>query len=341
MSSNNSSCSDFNNSWIYVGLGATEAAFSLVSFLSVFLMIVLIFLFRKQHFFTQRLILYLAFSALFKSLVGIVDIIGYWEDTSNILKKVCISLGFLQQVADWWTALAAFCIMLDLFLKVVFKWRTAKVELFYIVIIFLSPVALTSWIPFLYNAYGPVEAICWIRLEENDTCTQFIPGIALQLGINSIPLILLMSFILALLTITLASLYQQRRRWAGSFDPQEMKAKKMMLKEVKSVIYYPFIILLVNLPMTVHVIYVSITGTNNMATIVMWYVNDVIMHLDGTLITCISALDSETRSMLTCANIRAACASCFCCQKHVSKDYPSAMYGSMGDSLIYKHRNKP
>ena len=303
-------------------------------------MIVLIFLFRKHHFFTQRLILYLAFSTLFKSLLGIVDVIGYWAYTYKMLEYVCILLGFLQQVADWWTALAAFCIMLDLFLKVVFKWTTTKVEWLYIAIIFLSPVVLTSWIPFLYDAYGPVEAICWIKLEYKN-CTHFLPGIALQLGINSIPLILLMFFILALLIVTLVSLYRQRRRWAGSFDPKEMKAKKIMMKEVKSVIYYPFIILLVNLPMTVHVIYVSITSANDIATTVMWYVNAAIMHIDGTLITCISALDPETRRKITCANIGAACARCFCCQKAISKDYPAAVYGSMGDSLVHKSDSKP
>lgn len=336
---NNSSCSDLPSMWIYVGAGITAAACSLLSLVSVLLMIVLIFLFKKHHFFTQRMILYLAFSTLFKSMIGIMDVFGYWAYNYPVLDGFCISLGFLLQVTEWWTVLAAFCIMVDLFLKVVFRCTATKVEWLYIAIIFLLPIALTGWIPFVLSAYGPTGPICWIRTEDKN-CTQFFPGIALQLGIHSIPLVLLMLFILALLTVTLLSLYRQRRQWAGSFDPNVMETKKMMLNEVKSVVCYPFIILLVNLPMTLYIIYSSITSANDTATIVMWYTNAAILHLDGALITCNSALDPETRKKLTCANIRAACASCFQQQQRTS-DYPSVLYGSMGDSLTHTRNHRP
>lgn len=335
MSANNSNCTSPFGTPLYQGVVYVEAVASAIAWLCVLLMVILIFLFKKHHFLTQRLILYLAFAHLASYTVGMLNILGYWADEDIYFHYYCIVMGFLQQIVSWWEILAVFCIMVDIFTKVMFNRMTERFEWLYIIAIFLSPILLTSWIPFVFNEvmYGPLGPVCWIPVKSIIDCSDIVLGFLLQLVLYYVPMYLMMVILFVLLAVSLVTLHRQSKQWAGIFEPAAIERKRLMKLEVQPLVAYPIIVILCHVLLSVSYVYGAFAPISNTDAI-LWYIDACIYHLQGILITFFFVMDPLTRRKLNFSNLSAACHA-RCTGYDVISDYPISEE-NIGDSLEVK-----
>ena len=300
MSGNNTSvdlsCFEQFNNDRYVAVVAIRAVAGVISIIGCLCTITLIFLLKKHVFFTQRLILYLAISTLAYSLLSVLNVQGYKAYESESLQGYCVFMGFLEQFVSWWIPLAITCIVVDLSYKVIFNRASERLEIPYLVFIFASPI-LSSWIPFIYLAYGQAGAWCWIRDTSYDDCSNRLDfGTVLKFVLYWVPVLLIMIFLTILLVVIAIILRRKRREWSGKFDPEAMELKKRMHKEVLPLISYPIIYLLLNVfPFINRIANIATTDTY----FVLWLLAAVSLPLQGLVITIAFVADPETRSKLT------------------------------------------
>ena len=297
------SCFEIYDNNGFLAVVTLRSAISVISFFCCLCMIFLIILFQKYLFFTQRLILYLSIATLGYSIVSAINVEGYKAYRDSVVQGYCVFTGFLEQVITWWVLLSITCIMVDLFVKVMFNKMTEWFEIGYLIITFASPL-LIAWIPFIYLAYGSSGAWCWIRSKEYKDCSDFSFGLALQFALYYVPLYLLMAILLVLLIIILVKLRKQQTSWVGNFDPKTLEMKKQMQKEVLPLIYYPIIFLVVNIPPFITRITSQVQP--NKPVLVLWIISAIVFPLQGVIIMLAFVFDSETRKTLTLPKIGAA-----------------------------------
>ena len=283
---------------IVVGL---RVAGGIISFFCCLVMIWLIIIFKKYKFFTQRLILYLALSALAYSVVSAINVEGFRSYRDDSVRSYCVFVGFLEQVVGNWIPVAITCIMVDLFVKVVFDKPTEKFEILYILLIFVSPI-LYSWIPFIHVAYGPAGAWCWIR-DVDYECNDFPFGTSLRFALYWVPLYILMPILFGLLIIILVLLRKRQKQWIGNFNPESIELKKRMQEEVIPLLYYPIIFLLLNIFPFGNRISNAIQSE---PLLPLWILAAISLPFQGLVITLAFALDSETRRKMTIPHILVA-----------------------------------
>jgi len=283
---------------VVVGLRATVGV---ISFFCCLAMILIFILFRKYRFFTQRLILYLAIATLAYSLVSAINVEGYKAYRDDSIHDYCVFAGFLEQVMGNWVPVAITCIMVDVFVRVVFEKQTERFEIVYILIIFVSPI-LYSWIPFIQVAYGPAGAWCWIRDVDFD-CNNFPFGTALRFVMYWIPLYILMPILVVLLIIVIIILRKQQKQFTGNLNPESTELKKRMRKEVIPLLYYPIIFLLLNIPPFFNRI---VNAFQSEPVLALWILSAISLPFQGVVITLAFALDPETRRKMTIPHILAA-----------------------------------
>ena len=298
MSANNSSdlsCFEKYDNRGFVAVVAIRATGGAISLVCCVAMILLIVLFKKYKFFTQRLILYLAIATLAYSVVSIINVEGFRSYRVESLRGYCVFAGFLEQLMSCWVPIAITCIVVDLFFKVVINRPTERLEIPYLLLTFASPL-LYSWIPFIYLAYGQAGAWCWIRDKNYKDCSDFRFGTALRFTIFWVPLYLLMFLLVIMLVVVFVILRKRQREWVGNFDPDVKELKKRMQKEVLPLIAYPIIFLVLNI----------FPFVNRIANIVesdpilpLWILAALSIPFQGPVITIAFVIDPETRSLLT------------------------------------------
>ena len=276
-------------------------------------------LLKKYRCFTQRLILYLAIAALTYSLASAVNVEAYAVYRTPSLRGYCVFTGFLEQLISWWVIMAASCIMLDLFVKVAFNRNTERFEIGYVLIIFLSPL-LHSWIPFVQLAYGPAGAWCWIKDKSLEDCSDFPLGIWMRFVLYFVPLYIIMPGLFILLVVMLVLLWRQRTRWVGKFDPETKRLRKRMEKEIRPLLAYPIIFLIINLfPLVNRIVNIFNPETPLVA---LYFIVGIFYPLQGTLVTIAFVLDPETRKKLRWKEISVAIKTCFVKEGHIVSEYP-------------------
>lgn len=288
----------------FIGLIILKSLISGLSFFCILLVILFIFLFKKHQFFTQRLILYLAFSSLFFSIEGCMNVVSSKVYDVPSLMRYCVFTGFLDQVTSWWIIMATFCIMLDIFIKVLTFKNTERLEWVYVSLIFVLPLVLTSWIPFIDGAYGPAGPFCWIRSKNLSDCSKYKLGFALQFVLYFIPLYVLMAVVLILLVVSILLLRRKSKSWVGRYDHDAAQLKRRMQTEIRPLFIYPIIIICTNILPCINQIYDAILIHETQVW--LWYLSLTTYKLQGVLITLGFTMDRETRSKLTLAQISAA-----------------------------------
>lgn len=333
MSSNDSNLSCFEKYDTNVFAAAAYLIVFIASISCIFclLMIVLILLLKKYHFFTQRLILYLAIASLANGVVNGVDVFGYKVYRSRELLKLCEAVGCISQVASWWVVLATSCIMLDIFILAAFNRSTERYEWVYVVTTFFSPIVLTSWVPFIDTGYGPAGPVCWIKIRNLDNCQLLVFGELMQLVLYYIPYFLLVVVLTVLLSIALLLIRRKTKRWAGKYDPETQYLKSRMEKEIRPLVAYPIIFLLTNVFSFTYRVYMIVTDKVGTANIILWYLGiGTAYQLQGVLITLAFFLDPETRTRLSWASIRASTLGLF--KSNTVSEYPID-FAVTGDSI--------
>ena len=336
---NSTNCSSPYDDYIFTIVAAFGAAAGFLSFLASCFVVFLIIIFKKWRFPTQRLILYLVITAGLFSLTLVVQRVDYENQTGAAYSNFCVFAGFLSQVIGWMFLNSFICISTALTVKVFSKKRflAKRMEILYIFVIFVLPF-LFNWIPFIQSAYGKAGPWCWIRSVDEDTCSVFTLGTAMQLALWYVPLYVIMIVLIMLYVIVLVKFKRMKRAWTGKFDPQEKEAHEQMTREVQPLIAYPLIFFLLNIPALINRIYGVINPDNPEP--VLWFITVAFFPVQGGAIATVFSLDPETRKRLTMTNMRAAFSG-FCKTEDVVQEY-NIPTDDVNDSLktCYKRDEK-
>ena len=305
----------------YVVLLIVRTILSFISCCILLCVVGLIVLFQKHRFMSQRLVLYLASFSFTFSLIQIINLDSHIASLSDTSLQYCIVIGFATQVTIWWELLTTTCIMMDIFLKAVFQIQsTEKLEKFYLLFIIITPFTF-SWIPFIQSHYGPAGLYCWIRDRNLEDCSLSEFGNWLRFGMYYIPLYTLMPILIILVVISLIIVQWRNKQWMGKYSPERHLVHQMIQREIRPLLYYPFIFVIINIVPLIRRAY-SAHDTTDTFFFVLTAIQIVVFRFQGVLIGLVFALDPETREKLNWVEIRAAVVS-FCTKRNNFQLYPA------------------
>lgn len=315
----NNSCFDVYDTPGNRALLGLRSSLSFVSCFFILVMIGIMVLFKKYLFFTQRLILYLAIVSFSYDFLTAFNVAAFEAHKNEAARIYCYIISFIaEQVSVWWIFNAVTCIVIDIFLKAVFELHTERLEIPYVLFSFFLPFTF-GWIPFIQLSFGPAGIFCWIRTKDLNNCSNFKLGVLLQFILYYIPLYLLMAVLVIMMIVTFVFVRKKRKMWAGKTE--EKRIKKMMEKEIRPLISYPFIIIAVNIFALLRRLYGIYSDTDTTYFVINLLVV-ITYRFQGVAITLAFILDRETRKKLNRREIRAAFQRL--CQKEteVIKEYP-------------------
>ena len=286
----------------YAVVAVLSAASSFISFLACCFVFCIIVLFKKWKFFEQRLILYLNIAAILESTAVIIHRVDYKNQTSAFYTGWCVFAGFFENNSSWMLLLAVVVITVHLFALAVFNKPSNKFEPLYVFIIFVLPL-LFNWIGFIGHAYGKAGAWCWIR-SENPDCSTFKYGEVLRFVDWYIPLYVTLIILIVLYIIIIVKVECTGGKWRGQYDPNRQLMEKQMKKEVRPLIWYPFIYFLLNIIPLINRIHNLVHPDN--PELALWILTALTYPLTGGLIAVVFTLDPGTLKRLKWAEIKAA-----------------------------------
>ena len=319
-------CGDYESAGLKVAaiLRASVGSFSAFCCLVVIAVIVL---YKKYRFFTQRQILYLAIAACVHSLSYPLSRVNYYT-ARPILDPYCQFGGFFNLYTGWTEVLSVCCITFNLLANTVLEIQhPGKFEYAYIVVIFFAPL-LWTWIPFVKNAFGTAGAWCDIRILNED-CSHFTFGSVVRFALWYVPVYTMMIVIFVCTVIIVLRIRRDTRKFEGKFDPEAKGMKERLVTEVKPLLWYPIIYLLLS---TFSIINRIVdTAHPGSQVIPLWYFHVLTSNFRGAVISLVYAFDPETRKLLKCNNLAAACQAC-CCKDKV-KEY-DIIYCTHSDNTV-------
>ena len=307
-----SSCLPFDTAE-FKAVAGIRASVGLLSFICCAIVFLVITLYKKYHFFVQRLILYLAIAAMLHSLSYTVGRINF-KTEREIIDPYCCFAGFFEIYTAWVELMCISCITFYLFAITVFKVHTERLEWLYVFIAFCLPL-LWCWIPLLQAAYGTSGPWCGIRnLEEN--CEVFTFGIVLRFAIEHIPEYSVFLGIFVSSVVIAVKLRREVNMWEGSRDPKTKMKKEQIKKEVKPLLCYPAVYVFLKIMLLVSEIYDLVNPLH--PKLYLWLLRALTSPFAGAVIALVYALDAETRTRLKCSSLKAACMA-HCRTKQVSE----------------------
>ena len=264
----------------------------------------LIVLFKKWKFFSQRLVLYLAISVILESIATIIHRVDYNNQTSAFYIHFCQFSAFVEQNTSWMELMAVVSITLYIFVCAVFRKRTDRLELVYLFFTFVFPI-LFNWIPFTVDAYGRAGAWCWIRNVDIHTCERIVGGQVLQFVLWYVPLYVILIILIFLYVAIFVKIHcYDPRQWKGNYKPDGEVYQRQMSKEIRSLLWYPFIYFMINLIPLINRIH-GLTHPSN-PSIALWIIHSLLFPIQGGFIALAFTLDPDTRKRLTPMHFRAA-----------------------------------
>ena len=313
-----SGCLEFAKERELATVTLTCVFLSLVASLAVVLLVCGL---KKCYILSQRLILYLSLAAILKCLCWVHVVIQYdlpygHSEFSGATTRFCSAVGYFLTVTGWCEASAVTCVATNLLLNMVFRKSHKRLEVAYILAIFVLPFTLT-WIPFTVGAYGQTGYYCWIR-TQTDKCERFGFGIALQLLLWYIPLLLCLLYLL-LLYYRMAQLASRKnQRWDGNSNPARQRNKPKIHKHMCQLIWCPLsYFLLYLIPFAAHLYLVFFSRP----VLSLWFMSAITQPLQGALAAVAFTLDGQTIRRLRRQNLTATV--CGLGQSVVVEDYPT------------------
>ena len=320
MSTNSSSsCSPFDERK-YAIVAGLNAASGFVSLLASSFVVLLIVLFKKWRFFTQRLVIYLAVAVAFQSVAAMISRVDYNNETSEFYVRFCQFSGFVGEYSPWTVLMSVSAITVYVFAFAVFSKRTDRFEVAYVFFIFVFPL-LFNWIPFIDSSYGRSGAWCWIR-NENAQCEEHVLGEVLQFVLFYIPLYVILCTLISLYVVILVKLHCfKRKTWSIRRTNEEANSQKQMSRETRSLLRYPLIYFITNLfPLSLRIY--GLIETDN-PSLPLWILTAIFYPIQGGFMAIAFTLDRDTRKRLRWVHIRAAAADlCQSSDKDI-REYPA------------------
>ena len=303
----NGSCSPYDSS-SYVVVAALSAGIAAISLVLLIAVVLILVLFKKHKFFSQRLILYLALSSILVNISIILHRVDYDNQTSEFYTRFCQFGGYLDQVSNWMLLMSVCSIVVYVSLRILFKRNTEKFELAYVFSIFVFPLTFT-WIPFVFNAYGRSGAWCWITSENRITCEPFFTGQVLQYVLWFVPLYFFLLVLLVVYAILLMHQCQKRRRIRRHKNVQAVLVRDSLVligeQDFKTLTVFPILYFLLNIFPLINRTYNNLT-TSAGPSLVLWYLAALANPIMGSLVTLAYFMDPETRKRLNFKHIRGA-----------------------------------
>ena len=222
-SSNTSNCDIIGHENLICSL-----AFSLKTISSTFTILGCSFLLLYMAFYklykhpNQRILIYLIVNAL---LMGICFGIGYWYAVGTWCTIQGVLLQFLGSMLMYWFVI----ITINLYINIIFfKPTSFCLEILFLCLSPIQPI-ISSIIPIIYHAYGPVGVWCWISinpsrgLEETGNILRWV----LFYGLITIVIV---SITIAYIVLILIMLYKTDKLTCG-----KVRTRSYSLGEVKKI----------------------------------------------------------------------------------------------------------
>lgn len=326
IASNNTTCYDFSKSQ-YIALVSIRSGIGFISFIACIVVIALMILLKKYLFRPQRMVLYLNITLLLNSLVTCMNSISYKE--SQNLPIYCLVTGLLDEYTSLCILLAVTCFTVNIFVQVMFNYKTGPIaEALYVLFIFGLPI-IPSMIPIYFNAYGFSGAWCWIK-EFDEDCVKFKNGIILQFSLLYVPIFILYPILFLMLFVTLCYVRHQRYRYEAQVDLQAPQINSQLRKEIKTLLWYPCVILLLMaVPLAVRIAQAAQGNSNDSITVffVLWLFDSLFTTTKGLIIALIFTFDKETRERLTFGVVKGACCNLFWRRRGLGRiqEYPATL----------------
>lgn len=317
---------------IVSGIRVFTALLSLLCCLGV---IVLIFVFKRHHYFIQRLVLYVCIITAINSGTIMLQKVDYFTPNSyqeDILDKYCIFIGFCEYYTSMVQLTSLICVTHGLYHCIIKQKPKKYLEVSYITISILAPL-LIACVPFFGpgTSYGKSGPWCWIK-DRNEECNKNYFGISLQYILWYFPVIAVTILIL-LVYVCMVSRVRQRleNHWQGPYDPELFLHKGKLKKVVKMMLaYLPIGFILVNLFSLPNTIHWTIADS---PILVLWLIHGVIPPLRGTLFAIPYLFHTDTRRQIKQMKIKATIKEYFTRKSTVS-NYP-AKQCNFSDSLTF------
>ena len=291
---------------------AIDIATALISLLASVFVAATIIIFKKFIMFVQRLILYLCMTAgLYSIGIATRSATHFVDDPQSFNSSTfCIWSGFFFQHTGFMFFVSLLLVILDMYLRVVKQKDTSRFEILYLLIIIIGPLSV-NWIPFIGSSYGKDGPWCWIRSINYDAnCSTNILGLALRISVGYSPLFV--GGIVAIVLYILMVRYLYRLKYTGKYDPQKERTRKLLFKEVRPFLIYPWIALSIVLFSFVNRLVSAFTETNQ----VTWSIDAVSGSLQGAIAVTVFGLNFETiRRLMKIKN-------CLCCSQRKITEYP-------------------
>ena len=319
-------CPDYESTDLKI-VAILRASVGGFSALCCLMVIVVIVLYKKYRVFPQRQILYLAIAACVHSLSYPLSRLNY-HTPRPILDPYCLFGGFFNLYTSWTEVFGICCITFNLLAETVLNiQQPERLEPLYFLIMFFVPF-LWTWIPFLYHAFGVAGAWCDIRILNED-CSSFTLGKILRFALWYVPLYIILFIIFICTVIVYRSIRKIDRTYGGIHDPDTKGRKERLMTEVKPLLWYPIVYLLLS---TFSVVSRIVDTVNpDKQVIVLWYFHVLTSNFRGAFISLVYAFDPETRKLLKCTHLVAACKSC-CLRETVVREYDAQCDQGFTDS---------
>ena len=256
------------------GLALLASVASLVSFF-------LFRLFKRDHLpvigTTERLIVSVAFAAIFRSIVVLLQTtaVDYDGGDSPVHRGLCEFTAFMDQWSIWIVLLTIQTVLVHLLLQLTFGVRFSKrkvIELLYVTVPVVVPL-LFSWVPFIKDYYGLAGGWCWIR-QEDEHCHRLKKGLILQIVFWFGPLAFFQIFDIVFLFMIYPLLFHRK---LGNADRED---KKELLRQHSPLLLLLFLSIIVNWFSLINRIY-SVHVSNE--SIGLWIVHAVASSCWGIL----------------------------------------------------------
>ena len=296
ITNNTTNCS-FGSDYYCIVLINVRRALGILSVIGILFVILLIVILRRYRALVQRLILYLAISALFD---GIGYIIGKYNLTDGLL---CTLQGFWLQFFDWMVVVWMCNITANLAWNVLFMRPTNKwFEVYYLLVSVLVPIFFAS-IPFINDSYGPAGLWCWI---DNETVLEKVfRFIAWYIPSYIIVFLMFVVYIIIICRVTMH---------VRSYDPTNPYSniqRELLKKEIFPLMKYPCLFLLLNIFPLINRIQNTIDPFH--PVFILTLLQALSSPLLGLCLALVFALDTQTLKELKWSNLKVHFATC--CRK--------------------------
>lgn len=296
-----SNCSLAYDSTNFKILAGLRASTGFVSFLCCIAVIFLIIIFKKYKFFSQRLILNVAVAAMIHSLSYTTSRVNYYT-LRPIDDPYCYFGGLFNHYFAAVELISIWCTTINIFSIGMCKTSISKFEALCYVCTYALPL-LWYWVPLWLGIFGTAGGWCEVKVLDAD-CKPFKIGVYIQFGIWFIPLYVSTALILAMLLAVAIKSLCTIRRWEGGKYDITGASKKALCNEIRPLIVYPILYLLLSTFSFATQIYRAISPDS--PSVVLPYFRVLTSPLRGAFIALAFALDKDTRKRLTIAHFKTA-----------------------------------